>query len=75
MQETLLNPSIILLVVIIKKMMLNSIFFISDYRTEIHIFHTFENIAFHIRIGLLQFPNKLLDFQTLGIGLSIVLTG
>ena len=46
-------------------MMLLSVLLPCNNRVQIYIFHTLENIPFHIRIYLLQSLNQLLDLNTL----------
>ena len=45
--------------------MLLSVLLPCNNRVQIYIFHTLENIPFHIRIYLLQSLNQFLDLNTL----------
>ena len=55
-------------------MMLHTILFIRDHRTQIHILHTLEDVSFHKWIRLRKLMDQFLYLQTFGIALSILIT-
>lgn len=52
--------------------MLHSIFFISNHRFNINIFHALKNMCFHIRILLFKLSDELLNLYSLRLILFIV---